>query len=208
MSDIKNKQMQFEYQGQRSEYHSDYTDPNGNLWSIDVVGVAAPAKRFATQLPMSLEARPLTTEERAKLKRKPTGATEPRLSEEWPEEVTSKLPELEVTISLAQLVLEKRPHMVTYCIDPCTVGSPGKQQYKFRLKGSDTTANVRGKSNGGDIWLELFRYGAISARRESAEGTDVSVSYKGMPMRSCWSVVVHWDTGNPCYTLSGDITVN
>lgn len=204
MSKIENQEVQFEDQGPFKAYSGQYTDPSGNLWRIDVVGNPDVVEPFVEKKPFSLEARPISelrykSEEPAQ--RESAGEAG---SEEPPAERVSELPGLDVTMTLVKLVDEQSPYVVTFEIDPCMIDA--LDRYTFRLRGRDTTANVSYQSNLGTVWIALYN-GLYHRYTRSLSGSSGSVSIANVPMYSSWTVDVNRASGNPCYTLSGDITV-
>jgi len=113
-------------------------------------------------------------------------------------------PELEVIYTLEALASTLAPpYVVVFEIDPQMNGP--SQQHTFPLKGQDTTANVNYTSNNGEVWAELFDGNEYT---QSPAGSSGALSIARVPVASQWTVKVNRASGNPYYTLRGDITVN
>ncbi len=179
-----------------------YTDPIGNRWRIDVVGDKDAVVPFVEQKPFSLTVRPFRQEQADP---PDSDAPEPaKPGQEPSEEAPLELPSLAVTFTVEALADGLRPpYNVAFEIDPCMVGNDNYDSYQFCLQGGDTIANVSYISNGGRIHVSLFSSGRLRA----SSGTDGTVNVASA--QRCWCFVgVRRLSGVPCYTLSGDITVN
>jgi hypothetical protein len=200
VSDIKNESASFESRGGWSAYSGYYPDPAGNLWRIDVTGNPTAVGSFVAERPFSLAARPAGEKDLAAAAPADPVASVPE--QELPEEESPELPGLDVAFTLQEVAASLRaPYVVAFEIDPCMVDN--YDRYSFCLKGSDTTANVSYTSNGGTVQVSV--YGSAGYQTDSGSGGSVTVS--NVPQRSWWFVSVSRRSGNPCYTLHGDITV-
>ncbi len=177
-----------------------YTDPIGNRWRLDVAGHEEVVGPFVEQKPFSLAVRPFRQEW---ITPSDLGAQEPLDSDlDSSDELPPEPPGLEVTFTLEDLAAGLQlPYMVAFEIDPCMVDN--YDSYNFCLKGSDTTANVGYTSNGGEIRVSLLAGG----RFRTSAGTEGAVNIANVPKHTWCFVGVRRKSGNPCYTLSGDITV-
>ena len=205
MSGIKNEGIQFEPQGQGNKWSGPYRDPSGNLWRIDVLGEVEATGAFVRSSPFSLEARPLPSPSPSI--GKGAGGEGLPLSPSLGRGAGGEgfePPELEVIYTLEALASTLAPpYVVVFEIDPQMKGP--SQQHTFPLKGQDTTANVNYTSNNGEVWAELFGGNEYT---KSPAGSSGALSIARVPVASQWTVRVNRASGNPYYTLRGDITVN
>lgn len=198
MSDLKNqtteKEIDFVQKTDWVAYSASFADPRGNLWRIDIIGREEAVNGFKDTKPFSLTVKPVETTYDAS--DNPLQQTTSELNEGVPQ-----LPALAVTFTLERPV-ENPPYQVSFEIDPCMTDN--YDGYSFCLKGSDTTANVSYQSNGGNIQV-----GLSSGRRfQGGAGSAGNVNIAALPQYSWCYISVARLNGDPCYTLSGDITVN
>lgn len=198
MSDLRHQtteqEIRFKQRGDLVAYSGAFADPRGNLWRIDVIGREEPVNFFKETKPFSLTLKPLGT--KTDVPDSPVRQRTFELSEKAPQ-----LPALDVTFTLEQPV-EGPPYQVSFEIDPCMTDD--YDSYNFCLKGSDTKANVSYHSNGGDIQVML----SSGRRTKFGVGSFGNLQMGSLPKYSWCYISVERLSGNPCYTLSGDITVN
>lgn len=200
MSDLKNQtteqETKFEQKTDWLVYSGSYDDLSGNRWRIDVSGHAKAVLPFVERKPYSLIVKSADKADAALYS--PVEQEEPDFDGEAP-----LLPALDVTFMLEGLADGLTPpYQVVFEIDPCMVDD--YDGYNFCLRGSDTTANVSFQSNGGNIQVGL----SSEHRFQGGAGSAGAVNIASLPHHSWCYISVKRLTGDPCYTLSGDITVN
>jgi len=201
MSDLKNKttedRTEFEQKTTWVAFSGIFVDVSNNRWRIDVSGNEEAVSAFVENKPYSLVVRPLTKEE-VTPPRPPTKKVRPEMGQKVP-----GMPALDVTFALEDLAENlKPPYQVIFEVDPCMKDK--YDSYTFYLKGNDTTPNVSYTADGGTICVQLY----CKHKSTTSTGSGGNVNLPTVPQESWCHIAVHKQTGEPCYTLRGDITVN
>jgi hypothetical protein len=199
MPKYRNEDVELALQESWKMYSGSYLDRAGNTWRVDAAGIDEVVSNFAEEKDFFLVAEPVSETD-----------THPPQPEDWdsveqkeePDDIPPDPPSMEVTYTLVELVEGLAPpYRVTFEIDPRLHGS--SQGHSFRLKGSDTKANVSYTASGGSVKVSLYS----NSRSSTGSGTGGSVSISSVPEEARCYVSVRKLSGTPYYTLSGDITV-
>jgi len=204
MSGITNPTVKFERKADLYVYVCHYTDPQQNDWQVGVVGPAKDAEAFADKRPFTCEAVSLSPEEteiaksahREQLAAQESTSTEDK-KDEQPIEPQDEQAGLDVTFTLVKLA-QASPYHVKFEIDPNTPFTTS-----FKLKGTDTTANVTIVASQGKAKL------TISSGNRSATADSPGTARSASPALATWRVVAKSVPANASatFSLSGDITV-
>ncbi len=212
MSDLKNQTTEQEIRfAQRAEwvaYSGTFNDSANNKWRIDVSGRKDAVDLFTEIKPFSLVVKPV--EVAAGAQPEPVAQGAPGYAEKKtlvasaapaPDDRAPQPPGLDVVFTLEQPA-GGPPYQVTFELDPCMTDN--YDGYSFCLRGSDTSASVTYQSNGGNIQVGVSSGGKFQGSAGSVGNANIAA----LPHYSWCYVSVTRLSGNPCYSLSGDITVN
>ena len=201
---------------QQVRYHQ--PDAQGNIWWVDIVAGTDPDSasfEFAQSRAVFVEARPISPEQARDLA---AGWSERRAERRRnPERPADELPAkaerragfvpYKATISLDRLVIDTRPYLVSFEIDPRLTIQDPVFEVDFNLSGDDSTVSVfcHPPTTNGTVELEIESRGLSDA---DGPGTAPQVLIEGVPKHSGWHITVTRSSGNPEFTLRGDKIVN
>lgn len=221
-------QLPLEYQERRSVYQAQYHDKTGNIWSITVDGQARQVHSLRKQLAIELSTEPLEPDEAKRLieearkkSHNPPNEPQEKVIEEAPrksdnlldksqEEVVDQLfiksRSLKIEYTLIKLAEpEQNAYRLKFIIDPSIKKGDPPHQYRFNLKGYDSTANVTCTTHRGRVEYRLSGQNSVS---RSGSRRITTLRHKAGNIRN-WEISAKWRDGYPAkYRLDGDFIVS
>lgn len=210
----KNEKLEVSEQGNLDtlRFRYRYDDPDQNSWIVTIIGDPDLVKEFDIQRSLELRTKTLVPDEVDSINRRwiaedTANTDQPDQEEEEPDLSDGQLPGLNVIIQLVALKNEGQPYLVSFGIDPTLTARKPTYSTTVQLQGKDTSANVRcdPPANGGTVSLTLSRRSTTKTR---GPGTAPAVVIAPVAAGTTWHVLVRRASGNPTFTLRGDIVVN